>query len=44
MKVGGTEQVQTSLFHEGIGREVKKRKRFYHAVKSNPNSENDRRL
>ena len=32
-RVGGTERVQPSWFHGGIGREVRKRKRFYHAAK-----------
>ena len=43
-RVGGTERVQPSWFHGGIGREVKKRKRFYHAAKCNPTSESERRL
>ena len=43
-RVGGTERVQPSWFHGGIGREVRKRKRFYHAAKCNPTPENERRL
>ena len=41
--VGGTER-EPSWFHGGIGREVRKRKRFYHAAKCNPTPENERRL
>ena len=39
-RVGGTERVQPSWFHGGIGREVRKRKHFYHAAKSHPTPEN----
>ena len=40
----GTERVQPSWFHRGIGREVRKRKCIYHAAKSIPTPENERRL
>ena len=43
-RVGGTERVQPSWFHGSIGREVRKRKRFYHAAKCNLSPENERRL
>ena len=43
-RVGGTELVQPSWFHGRICCEVRKRKRFYHAAKSNPTPENERRL
>ena len=43
-RVGGTEWVQPSWFHGGIGSEVQKRKRFYHPSKSNPTPENEGRL
>ena len=39
MIVGGIERVQPSLVHE-----VKKRKLFYYAAKSNPSPENECRL
>ena len=45
MVVRETGRVQLSCFYGDInGREVKKRKLLYHATKSNPTNENERRL